>query len=223
MVLMEFLFIAFPYIAIIVCIAVSIYRYQTNQFSISSLSTQFMGSKELGGIGANLWHVGIFLILGGHFVSFFFTDQYYELKNSSEIAHYALEGMRIIAGIMVVVGLVLLIYRRLVNPRLRVITTPMDWIVLILLLLQVLLGWYIYLSHLSEPFWFSDNVAPWLRGVFFLNAGVPRVEAWYIGVHMLNPFLILLLIPFSRLIHMFTFPVTYVYRPYQIVVWNRRN
>ena len=223
MVLLDFLFIIFPYVAILVCIGGSIYRYKTNKFSISSLSSQFMGSKEVGGLGANLWHIGLFLILGGHFTAFFFTDQYETLKSNSEIIHLGLEFMRNLAAIMVISGLLLLTYRRITNPKLRVITTKMDWIILFLLLAQVFFGAFLYLSHIDQAFWFAGSVAPWLRGIAFLNPSVPTLEGWYVGFHMLNPFLILMLIPFSRLIHMFTFPVAYVWRPYQLVVWNRRN
>ena len=223
MIIMNLLFIAFPYVAIATCILGSIYRYKNDQFSISSLSTQFMGSKDLGGLGANLWHVGLFLILSGHAISLLFTEIYQQIKESSAIIHFSLDLMRELAAGAVIIGLLLLIYRRLVNPRLRVITTPMDWIVLFLLLAQVVVGTYIFISHYSQPFWFADNVAPWFRGVFLLNPTVPDLDSWIIGFHILNPFFLLMLIPFSRLIHMFTFPVTYVWRPYQLVIWNRRN
>ena len=216
------LFIVFPYVALITLIIGTTYRYMARKFTFSSLSSQFLGDDKLGGIGSMLWHYGVLLVLSGHFIAFFFTGIYEQFKGSNELIHTGMEIMRYTAGLMAFSGLTLLIIRRLMNPRLRAVTTTVDWVVLTLLYAQLLMGWNVLLNHQNQGFWFKDSVAPWLRSIFFLKPFVPTVE-WYVALHMLNFFLLIFLIPFSRLVHLFTFPIGYLFRPYQVVVWNRNR
>ncbi len=225
-----FIFVVFPYIAILTCIVGSIWRYRHNQYTYSALSSQFFGSDLLVGWGLRLWHYGIFLILFGHFMALVFTEPYAVLKHAIEGIHpifqVLLDGMRIGAGLAALIGLLLLIIRRMTNDYVRQVTSKMDVIILTLLLVQIILGFTVLITHYgiqSETFWFADQVAPWFQGVLLLKPEVPQGIEFYAAIHMLLPFLIVALIPFSRLVHMFTFPISYLIRPYQLVIWHRNR
>lgn len=213
--------VVFPYVALSTMIGASLYRYYTNQYSYSSLSSQFLGAGKELGVGSLLWHIGLFMILFGHFMAMILTPFYKLFKESSIILETGLDLLRYTAAVAVLLGLLILIRRRLVNKRLRRVTSKFDWLVLLLLVYQILSGFWMIISHSSqEGFWFEDNLAPWIRGILTFRPMVPEGVGLFSTIHVVSPFLILFLVPFTRLVHMFTFPFDYIWRSYQIVVWN---
>lgn len=223
-----FLFVVFPYLAILTCVVGSLWRYRYHQYTYSALSSQFFGSDELAGWGLRLWHYGILLVLFGHFLAMVLTEPYLTVKHAIASIHplfeIGLNSIRIVAGLMALVGLVLLISRRIINEYVHQVTSPMDIVVLSLFLVQVIMGFVLIATHVGgDPDWFASDVAPWVQSVILLRPQVPSNIDFLVGFHMLLPFLILALIPFSRLVHMFTFPVLYIIRPYQVVIWYRKR
>lgn len=216
--------VAFPYIALAVCIFGSLYRYRTNQYTFSSLSSQFLGDGKQLGIGSLLWHIGLFLILFGHFMAMILTSFYKAIKESFVLIEISLDIMRYTAALAVLTGLIILIHRRFTNTRLRRVTSRLDWTVLFLLVYQILSGFYMVINNYGkEGFWFENSLAPWIRGILTFRPMIPQGIDLFSTIHVVSPFLILLFVPFTRLVHMFTFPFDYMWRSYQLVIWNSRQ
>ncbi len=223
-----FLFVVFPYLAILTCIVGSLWRYRYHQYTYSALSSQFFGNDRLASWGLRLWHYGIFLILFGHFLALVLTEPYVAVKETLENIHiifkFLLNGIRIVAGLAALIGLLLLIFRRIINDYVHQVTSTMDIVVISLFLIQIVMGFVLIVINIGgNEFWFTTEVAPWIRGILLLQPTVPKQLEFYVAFHMLLPFLILALIPFSRLVHMFTFPAFYFTRPYQVVIWYRKK
>jgi menaquinol-cytochrome c reductase iron-sulfur subunit len=116
-----------------------------------------------------------------------------------------------------------LIARRIFDARARAVTTVMDWVLLADLLLQVAAGFYIALFHRWGTLWYQFTAAPWIASLFSLEPKIDMITPlpWIVRFHMVNAFVVIGLFPFTRLVHIFTCPVSYLWRPYQIAIWNR--
>ena len=139
------LFIFLPYTAVTVLIVVSIYRFVTNKFSYSSLSSQFLEGDELF-YGSVPWHIGIIGVLTGHLIGLLIPKQVLWF-NSVPIRLYILEVTGLVFGLLALVGVVSLFWRRVKTAKIWAVTTVMDMVVLVLLLAQVFLGVYTALFY----------------------------------------------------------------------------
>ena len=137
------LYIALPYVAIFIFLIGSIYRYKFLGFKYSSLSSEFLEQKKLFW-GSVPFHIGIVLIFLGHLAIFIFPKETI-LWNSVPVRLLILEAGAFILGLSCLFGLIALIIRRFTNPRLRIVTSRMDFLVEFLLLAQIILGiWTAY-------------------------------------------------------------------------------
>src|SRR3989337_1469253 len=134
----SFLFGIFPYIAVAVMVVGLIWRYVTNQFSYSSVSSQFLENRQLFW-GSVPWHYGIIIILLGHLGAILFPGGV-KAFNGVPVRLYILEGTALALGITLIVGLVVLMMRRGVSPSVRRTTSYMDVVLLLALLFQVVTG-----------------------------------------------------------------------------------
>ncbi|MFQ5593509.1 MAG: respiratory nitrate reductase subunit gamma [Anaerolineae bacterium] len=216
------LFVAFPYVAIILAVVVGVYRYFSDRFSYSSLSSQFLENRQLFW-GSVPWHYGILFILGAHLLAAIFPTAWGVLIGSPARL-YVLEVTGWALALMTIVGAALFIVRRLGNPRLLAVTSWMDWLLLLALLVQVVLGFWVAFFYRWGAAWYVYTAAPWLISLFTLNPQPAYVAALPLipKLHMLGGFFIIALFPFTRLVHLVTVPITYLWRPYQVVIWNRR-
>ncbi|MBI3962457.1 MAG: respiratory nitrate reductase subunit gamma [Deinococcus sp.] len=216
------LFAAFPYLAVVLAVLVGIYRYVKDRFSYSSFSSQFLENRTLFW-GSVPWHYGILIILLAHLLAALFPSAWAALL-ATPLRLYVLEVTGLALALLTIVGLVLLILRRLRNPRIFAVTSPLDWILLVALLAQVTLGFWVALFYRWGSDWYLHTAAPWLASLLTLNPQVQYVTAlpWVVKLHMLGGFFIIALFPFTRLVHVVTFPIMYLWRPPQVVVWNRR-
>lgn len=216
------LFAVFPYVAVVLAVVVGIYRYFNDRFSYSSFSSQFLENRTLFW-GSVLWHYGILTILLAHVLAFLFPTQWAALI-AEPVRLYVLEVSGLALAAVTILGLVLLIIRRLLNPRVFVVTTAMDWVMLTALLTQVVLGFWVALFYRWGADWYLHTAVPWLSSLLTLNPQIQYVTTlpWVVKLHMLNAFLIVALFPFTRLVHMVTVPISYLWRPYQLVLWNWR-
>ncbi|MCW5879998.1 MAG: respiratory nitrate reductase subunit gamma [Anaerolineae bacterium] len=217
------LYVVFPYFAVGLAIVVTVMRYFNDRFSFSSLSSQFLENRRLFW-GSVPWHYAITLILGAHLAAALFPSLWGDLI-SSEARLYVMEVTGIALAVVAILGLSLLILRRLRDARVRAVTTWMDWLLLALLLLQVILGFWIALFYRWGSDWYLHIAVPWLYSLITFNPQIQYVTAlpWVVQHHFLNAFLIVLLLPFSRLVHLLSFPFTYWWRPYQVIIWNRHQ
>lgn len=214
------LFVVLPYIAVTLLVVVSIYRYVRNKFSYSSLSSQFLEGDELF-YGSVPWHIGIIGALSGHVIGFFFPKQVLWF-NGVPLRLYILETTGFVFGLLALVGIVGLVWRRITTSRVRSVTSAVDTVVLILLLGQVVLGVYTALFYRWGSSWFVASAVPYLRSLFLFQPDTATILPMplVIRLHIINAFLLVAIFPFSRLVHMVSIPLTYLWRPYQVVIWN---
>ncbi len=216
------LFAAFPYVAVILAVVVGVYRYFSDRYSYSSLSSQFLENRQLFW-GSVPWHYGIMTILLAHLLAALVPSTWASLI-AAPLRLYALEVTGMALALTTIAGLVLLILRRLRNARIFTVTSPMDWALLVVLLIQVVLGFWVAIVYRWGAEWYLHTAVPWLASLLTFNPQIQYVSTlpWVVKLHMLGGFFIIALLPFTRLVHMVTFPITYLWRPYQVVIWNRR-
>ena len=215
----NFLFIALPYVAFAVFLVGSIYRYRTNGFKYSSLSSQFL---EGGGIYifAVLFHWGILVVFLGHLIAFLFPQA--TLAWHSSAARLIADEIVIFTfGLAVLIGFSGLIIRRVSHPRIRVVTTRMDIVIELLLLAQIIFGLWIALGYRWGYYWFASDMSPYLWSILKLSPQIDAISALpaVIKTHIVGAFIIIGIFPFTRLVHFLVAPFHYTWRSYQQVIW----
>lgn len=217
------LFAVFPYVAVALAIAVGIYRYTIDRYSWSSQSSQFLESRALFW-GSVPWHYAILLILLAHLLAFLFPTGWGALVGKP-LRLYLLEITGMALGLATVIAIALLIVRRAANDRVATVTSVVDWFLLAALLLQVATGVWIAFTLRWGSVWYLHTATPWLWSLVKLDPQVQylAVLPWVVKVHAVNAFVLIALFPFSRLVHVVSVPLTYLARPYQLVVWYRRQ
>lgn len=215
-----FLFVVLPYVALVVFFVGTIYRYRSSRFSFSSLSSQFLEGKSLFW-GAVPFHFGILVVFLGHLTAFLFPATTLAW-NGNPVRLIILEVTAFSFGLSMFVGLALLFIRRVTQPRIKVVTNKMDIIMELLLLSQIILGLWIALGYRWGSSWFAADLTPYLWSIFKLSPQIEAISAMplVIKLHITGAFLIVLLFPFSRLVHLLVAPFHYIFRPYQVVMWN---
>jgi nitrate reductase gamma subunit len=218
-----FLWGVYPYVAVAIFVCGSLYRYFHDRFSFSSQSSQFLENK-LQFWGSTMWHYGIILILIPHTLAFWFPTAWAALI-ADQTRLYVLEVTGLALAVMAVCGMAILIFRRLSNARANSVTSPMDWVLLAALGFQVVMGFWIAFFYRWGSEWYLHTSVPWLQSLAAFNPQIQYVTAMPIPVklHMLNAFLLLALVPFTRLVHVMALPLPYLFRPYQVVIWNHQR
>ncbi len=215
-----FLFVAFPYAAVIVFLVGVTYRYRQRGFTVSSLSSQFLEGKRLFW-GSVPFHIGILVVFLGHLIAFALPEPTLAW-NSNPLRLIILEVTAFVFGLSMLIGLGALMYRRLTSARVRAVTTAMDIGIELLLLGQVVLGCWVALGYRWGSSWFAADLSPYLWSLIKLSPETSAVFAlpWVIKLHIVGAFAILFMVPFTRLVHFVVAPLHYITRPYQQVIWN---
>jgi len=217
------LFGVFPYVAVALMVGVGIYRYCVDRYSWSSQSSQFLESRVLFW-GSVPWHYAILIILLAHFLAFLIPSGW-AVVLGNPLRLYILEVTGLALGISTLIAVTLLIVRRSLNARVSAVTSAVDWLVLAALLLQVATGVYIAFTLRWGSVWYLHTASPWLWSLLKLDPQVHYLAALptVVKLHAFNAFFIVALFPFSRLVHVVSVPLTYLARPYQVVVWYRER
>lgn len=215
------LFIAFPYVAVILAVLVGIYRFKTDAFSYSSFSSQFLENKTLFW-GSVPWHYGIIIILLAHILPALFP-RYWAMLISEPARLYIIEGTGLALALMTIFGIGVLVLRRLFNSRIVAVTTTMDWVILLALFIQVVLGFWVALFYRWGSDWYLYTVVPWLFSLLKFTPQIHYIAAlpMVVKLHIFGGFFIILLFPFTRLVHIVSVPIAYLWRPLQVVIWNK--
>jgi nitrate reductase gamma subunit len=171
-----------------------------------------------------LWHYGILPTLLIHLAGFVIPRVMVALHSTPETL-YLSELAGKILGLMALAGAGALLVRRLASSKLRVVTTPMDWLILVLLILQVFLGLWMAFLYRWGATWFVHTVTPWVVSLATFQPAPQYVASlpWIPKLHFLNATLLIALFPFSRLVHMVSLPVAYLWRRFQLVIWTQRR
>ena len=211
----------YPYIALTVLILGTVIRYDREPYSWRSGSSQLLRRKQLIW-GSVLFHLGVLVIFAGHVVGLLTPIWVFDAFG---ISHEAKQILAVvaggIAGVFGILGATLLVHRRLFDARVRAASTFSDTMIIILLWLQLLLGLGtipVSLHHLDghEMVKFMS----WAQGIFTFNFAASYYvadAAWIFKAHIFLGLTILLVFPFTRLVHMLSVPVRYIWRPgYQV-------
>ncbi len=223
-----FFFSAYPYICMTVFLMGSLARYDRDQYTWKSDSSQMLRTGTLRW-GSNLFHVGILFLFFGHFVGLLTPHWVYEpfiTPAQKQLLAIVAGG---IAGAACFVGLTLLIHRRIFDPRIRLTSHRTDLAILIILWVQLVLGLITLPYSLSH----ADGsvmlvLSDWAQRVFTFRVGAAEglvALAWPYKVHLVLGMTIFLLFPFSRLVHVWSgfATVFYLLRPHQVVRSRRLN
>jgi nitrate reductase gamma subunit len=212
----ELLFGFYPYIALVVLVIGSILRFDREQYTWRTGSSQLLRRKQLV-LGSILFHIGILMIFVGHLVGLLTPIDFWERVH---VSHGAKQMLAIvaggIAGSMCLVGGALLLHRRLFDPRIRATSTFGDTAILVLLLTQLCLG----LATIPISLGHRDGeemvkFMQWAQSIFNFQPGAAAYVAdahWIFKAHLTLGLTILLVFPFTRLVHMLSAPVWYLNR-----------
>ncbi len=215
-----FLFGVFPYAALAVA-GVGVAGRRRFPATLGTRSSEFLEKKVLFW-GSVPWHYAVLLVLAAHLAAAVAPGAWGALLSDPRRL-VALEMAGTALGIWATLAIALLVARRAATPRLRVVTTPVDWVVLALLLAQVATGTWVSITLRWGSVWFLHTAAPWLASLASLapRVDLPSVLPWIVRLHALGAFVLLALLPFSRLVHALSVPLAYLWRPFQVVLWNR--
>lgn len=215
-----FLLVGLPYLALVVAVVGTVLRLRQRGFSVSARSSQFLEAPRLLW-GSAPWHIGIGLVLLGHLFAALFPTVWLSLMSVRGVL-LAVEVVGAAAALLSLVGLVVLFGRRIGNSRVQAVTELMDLLVLLLLIVQVALGLGTALLHPYGAAWGAGIGSAYLWGLLTLRpdpalvADLPLV----LKLHLVFAWILIALLPFTRLIHLLALPVGYLWRAPQRVVWN---
>jgi nitrate reductase gamma subunit len=217
----------YPYLAVTVLVLGSVLRFDANQYSWRSQSSQFLRRRQMV-LGSNLFHMGIIVLFFGHLIGlltpinvFDFMGVTHSFKQTTALV---VGG---IAGVLAYIGATLLLHRRLFDPRIRRSSSVGDILVLVLIWVQLTLGiatTYWTLQHLdgSEMVRFMG----WANGILTLNPAAPdiiRETALVYKLHIVLGLTLFIITPFTRLVHIWSAPVWFLLRPGYQIVRSRRS
>ena len=217
----------YPYIALSVLAIGSVIRFDREPYTWRSGSSQLLRRKQLV-LGSVLFHLGVLVIFAGHFVGLLTPIQLFDAVG---ISHGAKQVLAIvaggIAGVFAIAGALILLHRRVFDPRIRANSSFGDTAILALLTVQLALGLStipLSAQHLDG----SEMVKfmAWAQSIFTFKPGAANHIAevhWIFKTHLVLGLTILLVFPFTRLVHMLSAPVWYLNRRGWQLVRTRRN
>jgi nitrate reductase gamma subunit len=220
------LFGIYPYIALTVLVLGSIVRYDREPYTWRSGSSQLLRRRQLIW-GSVLFHVGVLVIFAGHLFGLLTPLWIIEALG---ISHEAKQILAVavggVAGVAGIIGASMLAHRRLFDHRVRATSRPTDTLIILLLWVQLLLGLStipVSLQHIDGQEMVKFMM--WAQGIFSFDLDASRYIADaspIFKLHITLGLTILFLFPFTRLVHMLSAPVRYLWRPgYQIVRQGR--
>jgi nitrate reductase gamma subunit len=212
-----FVWLVLPYVSITVFLVGHWWRYRRDQFGWTSRSTQLLESRLLAW-GSPLFHYGALAVILGHVGGILVPARVTSAVGVSERAYHHVAGIAGgIAGLVCLAGLGILTFRRTTVGRVRITTTVMDVAVYALLATLIVLGVAMTFGYnvFGSGYDYRETVAPWFRHLWYdpqpsLMADAPVAYQ----VHAALPWLLYALWPFSRLVHVWSYPLQYLGRPY---------
>ncbi|HEX6445978.1 MAG TPA: respiratory nitrate reductase subunit gamma [Streptosporangiales bacterium] len=214
-----------PYAAMLVFVVGHIWRWRYDQFGWTSRSTQLQ-ERRLLKWGGPLFHYATFAAIAGHAIGMLIPRSATEALGITERAYTLFSGIAgSVAAVGVLFGAAVLVFRRTTVPRVRATTSGVDYLALILLGIITVLGIYLTLGiqEVGGGYDYRTTVSVWFRSLF---TGAPDVTAissapLMYQVHATAAWMIFAVWPFSRLVHAWSYPVWYLWRPY--VVYRSRR
>jgi nitrate reductase gamma subunit len=217
----EFFFGIYPYLALTVFFVGSLLRYDRDQYTWKASSSQLLRKKDMRW-GSNLFHIGIIMLFFGHLFGLLTPQWAYHFVMSAGTKQVLAMTAGGIFGTMCLVGMVLLIRRRMLDPRIKATSQAADLPILLILFVQLVLG-LLTIPFSAQHLDGSSMVAlaSWAQHIVTFQgdaASFVAGEALVFKLHLVLGLTIFLLFPFTRLVHVWSVPVQYLGRSgYQIV------
>lgn len=210
------IWVAVPYACLTIFVVGHVWRFRSGKLTWTTRSTQIL-ERRLLRIGAPLFHLGLFAVIGGHVLGILVPKQATEAVGVSEHSYHLVSvAAGTAAGIAMSAGFAILLYRRLSVPRVRRTTTRGDRATYLLLGVVIATGMWatVVVNLLGGGYDYRETVGPWFRGLFLLDpdpalmTGAPLVYQ----LHALAAMALYALWPFSRLVHAWSAPIAYLRR-----------
>lgn len=222
-----FLWGMLPYACVTLLIGGTIWRYKNDQFGWTTRSSQLYESKLLK-IASPLFHFGLLMVIAGHFMGLVIPKAWTDAIGFSQHNYHLLAmGGGMVAAVATIIGLAMLIWRRRTTGEVFNATTRNDKVMYLFLAAAIILGTCATLFGAHAPDGtehnYRETVSPWFRSLFTFQ---PDVEAMTkatlpFHLHVLVALLLFAIWPFTRLVHAFTAPLHYLFRPY--IVYRSRD
>ncbi|MGQ0480259.1 MAG: respiratory nitrate reductase subunit gamma [Pseudonocardia sp.] len=215
-----------PYVMVAVLVGGTIWRYRYDKFGWTTRSSQLYESRLLR-LGSPLFHFGLLLVIIGHVIGLLIPASWTAAVGMSEQAyHVQALVLGAIAGFCTLVGVGILVYRRRTTGPVFMATTRNDKLMYVVLVAAIVAGLATTLlgtGVLGEQHPYRETVSPWFRSLFLLRPDVAAMSESDLGfkVHTLIGMALFAIWPFTRLVHAFTAPLGYLFRPY--IVYRSRD
>ena len=216
-------FLVFPYLVLATFVVGHMYRYVVNPYGWNTKSSELLDKKGLK-FGVTIFHWGIIFTLLGHGAGLLIPQKYWDAVGINSQAHTLFATYSgFIVGAAALAGLALLIYRRISKDRIFATTSLNDFVTLGLLFFVVATGFTNVIGGLYQHFDILNTIAPWLRGILTLtpDASLMLEVPLRFKVHILAVLTLLGFSPFSRLVHIWSVPITYLFRRW--IIFRRRE
>lgn len=208
-----FWWVIFPYVTVAIMIIGLLYRYAYRQLTWSAPSTAFFEKKWLR-IGSPLFHYGIIFAFIGHLMGMVVPKEFYHMIGINDHVYHlgAIYGGGFV-GLMVVVGLVILLIRKITIDPVRSHATFADYFTVIALLFVAGTGTYMSIIYnlTVYPYEYRESIGPWFRSLFIFQPQYQLMEGvpFIFKLHVISAFALFASIPFTRLVHFYSIPIGY--------------
>ena len=215
-----------PYLMLATLVGGTIWRYRYDQFGWTTRSSQLYESRLLR-IGSPLFHFGILVVIGGHFIGLVIPKSWTDAVGVSEhLYHINALALGSVAGFATLVGVSILIYRRRTTGPVFMATTKNDKLMYVVLVAAIVAGLATTVLSVVAPDHgpsYRETVAPWFRSVFILQPDIASMSeaSFAFKLHTMIGMALFTLWPFTRLVHVFSAPIHYLFRPY--IVYRSRD
>ncbi len=223
------LFGYYPYLCLTVLVVGSIYRFEREQYSWQASSSQMLRTNRRFNVASNLFHVGILGLVGGHVAGLLVPPSVYHFIGVTDSQHQWMEiimgGM---TGTMTLVGLTMLLLRRITDERIRQTSSVADLLIALLLWITLVIG----MATLPFSYETRDSghylhaLSGWAQAVVTLQPGAPELLVdvpWTFKAHILLGLTVMLVFPFTRLVHVCSAPIGYMLRRHSQIVRAKRT
>ncbi|KKW66368.1 respiratory nitrate reductase subunit gamma [Mycolicibacterium elephantis] len=214
-----------PYVTLAVVAVGTWWRYRYDKFGWTTRSSQLYESRLLR-IGSPMFHFGILVVIVGHIIGLVIPESWTDLIMSDHVYHIQAMVLGAIAGITTLGGIALLVYRRRTTGPVFLATTVNDKVMYAVLVLAIVAGLACTLigaTPVGADHDYRESVSPWFRSIWILQPrGDLMVQAplWF-HIHVMIAMVLFCLWPFTRLVHVFSAPIAYLFRPY--IVYRSRD
>lgn len=219
-----FLWVGLPYLCLTIFVVGHVWRYRRDQLSWTARSTQLLEQRLLR-VGSLLFHFGVLAVIGGHVLGILIPSGATSAIGIDDHAYHLIAiSAGGAAGVAMTVGFAILLYRRIADRRVRATTSRSDLIMYPLLAIALGTGMIAtFGENLVGPYDYRETVSPWFRGIFAFQPHIETMATapFLFQLHVTAVWLLYAVWPFSRLVHAWSVPISYLQRSW--ILYRSRN